>query len=182
MRFRSMYIYISVLASHGGISLTLYIVTKPTDSSNSYQNCLSSAVTIYIALHPSPAPPFGCSLGRFEIFHILFRFVLLIASPFSPRLSLPFHVLSPYFASSPRFVASLRGVSLHVAPHAPLFRLVASFACVASSSLPFLTLAALAAVTLGLDSSFTRLRLGLERPRFWGGAWPTADNPASGGP
>ena len=52
------HIYISVLASHGGISLTLYIVTKPTDSSNSYQNYLSSAVTIYIALLPSPAPPF----------------------------------------------------------------------------------------------------------------------------
>ena len=135
-----------------------------------------------IALHPPRHRLLCARLVVFEIFYILFRFVLLIASPFSPRLSLPFHVLSPYFASSPRFVASLRGVSLHVAPHAPLFRLVASFACVASSSLPFLTLAALAAVTLGLDSSFTRLRLGLERPRFWGGAWPTANNPASGGP
>ena len=119
MRFRSMHIYISVLASHGGISLTLSIVTKPTDSSNSYQNCLSSAVTIDIALRPPRHRLLCARLVVFEIFYILFRFVLLIASPFLPAYLFLFICCRPTslrrLASSLHF-ALLRFTSLRTRP------------------------------------------------------------------
>ena len=79
-----------------------------------------------------------CSLFVLKYFIFCLDSFYLSLFPFSPTLSLPFHVLSPYFASSPRFVASFRGASLHVATHAPPpFRFDASFrlvalACVAS--------------------------------------------------
>ena len=85
------------------ISLTLYINKRPIDSYNSHQNLLSSAVSIYVALHPSPAPPVCARL-------VVLKYFIFCLDSF--YLSLPF--FSPLISSFScavallRFVASLR--------------------------------------------------------------------------
>ena len=101
---------------------------------------------------------------KFLKYFIFCQFVFLIAPLFSPLYLFLFHV-----AASLRRLASLR-----VASHAPfplrrVFSASSRSFCVASlrfAPLPFLSLAAHTGVALGLDSASSRLRLGLERPRF----------------